>query len=269
MKKTWLLLFCISLSSPAISAGEDSVHSALSYPPTQVAVYSQGLKQTKDTFLLLEANMASESLKFYIPSTESLYVDGPDILVGFLAKQPGRAIIQMVPENLWTYINKNLAPYTYPAMREREITLFCNPQKTQHITLKTSHKPADCTGCDYEPPYEVTWHDTSHNKTKKLPLDSEIRAESHGPETYAYCKGDIFYYESSVRADDEENYWCDVIRAHHISTGKDEIFVSLPAEKCGAKLSGPMAVPGTDYLLYQISDYEKSNTQLFMKKGLK
>ncbi len=63
-----------------------------------------------------------------------------------------------------------------------------------------------------------------------------------------------FTYGSVRNADKKSSqYWCYVFRAHHISTDKNEVFVPYLPGHCQDDLHGPMVIPGTDYLLYQMS----------------
>ena len=238
---------------------------------SQMAVYSQGLAQPDGSLLVAEDfTYASERIDFYNTPEDDLYIENGGNLIKFSPDKPALVLVQGVWNGYPDQFAENkLAPYQYQPKKTPPLTFYCNKEKTQYITLTDSRKPAACDGCDYVAPYDAVWHDDKLKKTKKLKLAQEITPEYFGPPEYVFCQGDVFYYETNDPQDPSKPVWCEVIRAHHISTGKDEIFVSLPAEKCGAKLSGPMAVPGTDYLLYQISDYKKSNTQLFMKKGLK
>lgn len=234
---------------------------------SQMAVYSQGLPQPDGGLLIAEDfTYASEGIDFYLAPNDNLYVSNGGNLFRFSAEKPGVALVQGVWNGYIVHFEKNqLLPYKYQPKTGYNLTFYCNKEKTQYISLKNSHKPADCTGCDYIPPYDVVWHDDIRKKTKTLALAQNVFPADFGPYEYVLCQGDMFYYQTYAI----QKCPGDIIRAHRISTGKDEIFVSLPADKCGAKLSGPMSVPGTDYLLYQISHYEKSNTQIFMKKGLK
>lgn len=233
---------------------------------SQMAVYSQGLPQPDGSLLIAEDfTYASERIDFFLAPNDNLYASNGGNLFRFSAEKPGVALVQGVWNGIIDhFVNNQLLSYQYPPTREYNLTFYCNKEKTQYISLKNSNKPADCDGCDYVPPYEVIWHDDIQKTTKTLALAQEFVPAFFGPPEYVFCHGDIFYYP---------NYGgqCSgaIIRAHKISTGKDEIFVSLPADKCSAFLSGPINVPGTDYMLYQISHYQKSNTQLLIKKGLK
>lgn len=234
---------------------------------SQMAVYSQGLPQSDGSLLIAEDfTYASESVTFYLAPNDNLYISNGGNLFRFSAEKPGVALVQGV----WNgyidhFVDNQLLSYKYPPKRGDDLTFYCNKEKTQHVSLKMSNKPADCDGCDYVPPYDAVWHDDVQKQTKKLALAQKVVSAEFGPYEYVLCLGDMFYYQTNA----SKKCPGDIIRAHQISTGKDEIFVSMPPEKCGAKLSGPMAVPGTDYMLYQISHYQKSNTQLLMKKGLK
>ncbi len=241
------------------------------YVMSQMAVYSQGLPQPDGSLLLAEDfTYASEGIAFYLAPNDNLYISNGGNLFRFSAEKPGVALVQGV----WNgyidhFVDNQLLPYKYQPKKGKNLTFYCNKENTQYISLKMSNKPADCDGCDYVPPYDVVWHDDIQKKTKTLALVQDVVSAESGPHEYVLCQGNIFYYQTYNPERPAEGCNGDIIRAHHISSGKDEIFVSLPADKCGAKLSGPMAIPGTDYLLYQIAHYKTSNTQLLMKKGLK
>ena len=240
---------------------------------SQTAVYSQGLPQTDGSLLIAEDfTYGSEGIYFYPVPNGDLYVENGGILLRFSPKQPGLALIQGV----WNgsneqYIEKELKEYEYPHLEHYNLTLYCNTEKTQFITLNNSHKPAPCEGCDYVPPYAVTWHDTVKKETKILPLPENLSPYAFGLPRYALCKDDVFYYEHTVRNADKKSstYWCNVIRAHHISTGKDEVFVPYLPGHCQDDLHGPISIPGTNYLLYQRSNSAQKQTRIEMKKALK
>lgn len=81
----------------------------------------------------------------------------------------------------------------------------------------------------------------------------------------------MFYHEHTVRNPDKKSdeFWCYVIRVHHISTGKDEVFVPYLPGRCQDDLHGPRAIPNTDYLLYQRFNPTQNYTRIERKRGLK
>lgn len=239
---------------------------------SQTAVYSQGLPQSDGSLLVAEDfTYASEGISFYSMPNGDLYIENGSGLLRFSLEKPGLALVQGVWNgDVSDYVQKELKPHEYPHLDSYDLTFYCNEDKTQFVKLSNSRKAAACTGCDYTPPYQITWHDTKSQQTKVLNLPKELFPSSVGLPKYAFCQGDVFYYEQSVRNPNKGRaVWCDAVHAYRISTGKDEIFVSSLPDHCGDTLSGPMAVPGTDYLLYQISAYAASRTYLYMKKGQK
>lgn len=239
---------------------------------SQTAVYSQGLPQTDGSLLIAEDfTYGSEGIYFYPVPNGDLYVENGGILLRFSPKQPGLALIQGV----WNgsneqYIEKELKKYEYPHLEHYNLTLYCNTEKTQFITLNNSHKPAPCEGCDYVSPYFIEWHDSLLKQSKTLSLPQDLFPTPVGLPKYALCKGNIFYYEHTVPNPDKTSSqrWCPVIRAHHISSGKNEVFVSTVPDHCEDILSGPTAIPATDYLLYQRSNPATSQTHIEMKKAI-
>lgn len=269
MNKITCVFICIFLSCVLFAQERKNTASVVS----QMAVYSQGLPQPDGSLLIAEDfTYGSEGIYFYLISNGDLYVENGGILLRFSPDKPGLALVQGV----WNgdnsdYVDRVIKSYEYPHLEPYNLTLYCNEEKTQFITLTNSHKPAPCKGCDYMPPYTVTWHDSAKKETKTLLLPRDLYPAPVGLPKYALCKDDVFYYEHTIRNADKKSsqYWCNVIRAHHISTGKDEIFVPYQPGHCQDDLHGPMAIPGTDYLLYQMSTSHPQHTYIWMKKALK
>lgn len=238
---------------------------------SQMAVYSQGLPQEDGSLLIAEDfTYGSEGIYFYPMPNGDLYVENGGILLRFSPDKPGLAFVQGVWNGYNShFVDKELKEYQYPDLGHYGITLYCNEEKTQYLTLANSHKPSPCEGCDYAPPFKITWQDSVKHETKTLQLAKELELYDIGTVKYALCKGNIFYYPAKIRNPNKKDtdYWCPVIRAHHISTGKDEIFVSSAPNHCGDTLSGPMNISGTNYLLYQMAVYP-NHTYIWMKKAL-
>ena len=269
MSKITCIFLFIFLSCALFAQERENTASVIS----QMAVYSQGLPQPDGSLLIAEDfTYGSEGIYFYPIPDGDLYIENGGILLRFSPEKPSVALVQGV----WNgsndqYVDKELKQYEYPHLEPYNLTLYCNEEKTQFITLTNSHKPAPCKGCDYMPPYAVTWQDNTKKETKILSLPEDLYPAPVGLPKYAFCKDDVFYYEHTVRNADKKSseYWCYVIRAHHISTGKDEVFVPYQQGHCQDDLHGPMAIPGTDYLLYQLSSSHPQHTYIWMKKALK
>ena len=238
---------------------------------SQMAIYSQGLPQPDGSLLVAEDfTYSSEGIYFYPMPNGDLYVENGGNLFRFSPDKPGVALVQGVWNGYNShYVEKELKEYQYPDLSRYDITLYCNEAKTQFVTLANSHNPSHCEGCDYAPPFKITWHDSVKHETKTLQLAKELELYDIGSAKYALCKGDTFYYPAEIRNPNKKDtdYWCPVIRAHYISTGKDEIFFSSAPNHCSDTLSGAINIPGTDYLLYQMAVYP-NHTYIWMKKAL-
>ncbi len=261
-------LFIFTLFSCALFAQENKVAPIIS----QMAIYSQGLAQ-KDGSLLVAKDFgyASEGINFYPLPNGDLYIENGGILLRFSPDKPVTAFVQNIwNTNVSQFVEKELAQYEYPPLDSYNLTLYCNAGKTQFITLKNSHQNSPCKGCDYMPPYLIEWHDSIAKQSKTISLPQDLFPAPVGLPKYALCKGNIFYYEHTVSNPDKTSSqrWCPVIRAHHISSGKNEVFVSTVPDHCEDILSGPMAIPATDYLLYQRSNPSTHQTHIEMKKAL-
>lgn len=262
-----ILAFILFFFSCAVYAQEKREAVVVS----QMAVYSQGLAQANGSLLIAEDfTYGSEGISFYSMPNGDLYVENGGNLFRFSPDKPGLPLVQ----GIWNgeidhYVKDNLEEYKYPDLGHYDITLYCNEEKTQYLTLTNSHRPAPCKGCDYASPFKVTWHDVAKKETKLLPLAKDLELYDIGMPKYAFCKGNVFYYPSVIRNPNKKDttYWCPVIRAHHILTGEDEVFFSSAPEHCRDILSGAMGIPGTDYVLYQMTGYP-NHTYIWMKKAL-
>lgn len=233
---------------------------------SQMAVYFPPLPQKDGSLLVAEDfTYASEGIDFYNTPDGSLYLENGGNLIRFSPDKPGLPIVQGV-WNGYTdqYARMKLKEYAFPSFEQNSLTLYCTPDKTQFITLQM-------TGEGEHSVYKITWHDTAKKISKPLDIKEKLYSTITALPSYAYCKGDVFYYPATVRIvkNGTDIATSDLLRALHISTGKDEVFFSAYPNYPKARLQGPIAVPGTDYLLYQASLYNEHKTLIWMKKALK